>query len=357
MITDTAFVVGLITVALVVCAAVWILHRRRPRVRRALRVPSVAVAVLLVVAAVADAVNAHYGYLPRTADVVGIASWPTAKASEIAAPLPPAGNAHPNGAVVTVPLAGAVSGFGTHEALVYLPPQYFAEPSRRFPVAYLIHGSPGIPVDWFRSDRAADVGLTAAQAGHPLIIVAPRMSRSWLDDSECVDGAHERIETYLTADVVPGVDSAFRTLPVRQDRAVIGNSAGGYCALNLGLRHRQTFGTIVDMSGYTGPTFNGGMRGLFGPRPDLTQVVGANTPAIYASQLSTGPVSRIWLDVGRSDQLPRTEMMAIAPVLRDRGQQAAVHLRPGGHVHQVWRAALRESLAWFAADAPGAPPG
>jgi enterochelin esterase-like enzyme len=357
MITDAAFVGGLVAVALVASGTAWVVHRRRPRMRRALRASTVVVAVLLSVAAVADVVNAHYGYLPRSADVVGIATWPTARASEIAAVPSPAAHAHRRGAVVAVPLTGRVSGFGTRDALVYLPPQYFDEPSRRFPVAYLLHGSPGQPKDWFRSDRAADVGLTAARAGYPLILVAPRVNRSWLGDSECVDGAHDRVETYVLDDVVPGTDAALRTLPVRQDRAVVGNSAGGYCALNLGLRHRQTFGTIVDMSGYTRPTFNGGMPGLFGPRPDLSQVVEANTPALYAPQLCAEPGMRIWFDVGRSDQLPRTEITAVAPLLRDRGQQVAVHLRPGGHVHQVWRAALRESLGWFAAGAPGGQPG
>lgn len=352
VITDAAFVCGLFAVALAAWGVGWLLHRHR---RRGLRAAAVVVAVLLSVVATADAVNAHYGYLLRSADVVGVTTWPTATAAELngAVALPGHLRPHPRGAVVTVALAGTASGFGTHSALVYLPPQYFDEPSRRFPVAYLLHGSPGVPKDWFRSDRAADVGLTAARAGHPVIIVAPRASRSWLADSECVDGPHGRVETYLTADVVPEIDRSFRTMPVRQARAIAGNSAGGYCALNLGLRHRQEFGTIIDMSGFTQPTFNGGMQGLFGRRPDLAQLVADNTPALYASRLGTGPSVRIWFDVGRADKVPGAEIAAIAPVLRDQGQQATVHVRPGGHVHQVWRAALRESIASFAADAYG----
>ncbi|HSP39097.1 MAG TPA: alpha/beta hydrolase-fold protein [Frankiaceae bacterium] len=348
VITDPAFLCGLGALALGLWVGFWLLVRRHHRV------PGVfvaVIAVLLSVSTAADVVNAHYGYLPRFADVVGKASWPTANVSELTPAPGTTASAHPRGAVVSLPLPDATSGFGRHSALVYLPPQYFSDPERRFPVVYLLHGSPGIPVDWFRSDRAADVGLAAAKADRPVILVAPRMSRRWSDDSECVDSPQERVETYFTADVVPGVDHALRTVPTRAARTLAGNSAGGYCALNLGLRHRQQFGTIIDMSGYTRPTYNKGMQGLFGPRPDLAQVVEANTPSSYAPSLSPEPSVRIWFDVGRADRVPRGEISAIVPVLLDRGQLVWLHLRPGGHVHQVWRPALRQSVLW----AVGAP--
>jgi hypothetical protein len=40
------------------------------------------------------------------------------------------------------------TGVGSGPAWVWLPPQYFSEPDRRFPVVYLFHGSPGQPADW-----------------------------------------------------------------------------------------------------------------------------------------------------------------------------------------------------------------
>src|SRR5664280_2537066 len=82
----------------------------------------------------------------------------------------------------------------------------------------------------------------------------PRDSHWWLDDSECVDG-------------VAAVDAQLRTVADRSHRAVGGMSAGGYCALNLGLRHRDTFAAIVDMSGLTVPTHAGGLTALFGSEP------------------------------------------------------------------------------------------
>ena len=72
---------------------------------------------------------------------------------------PTAAPQHPRGAVVSVRLPGTESGFGDPAAMVYFPPQYFTEPTRRFPVVYLLHGSPGAPIDWFRAARASDAGL------------------------------------------------------------------------------------------------------------------------------------------------------------------------------------------------------
>src|SRR5664280_914047 len=58
-----------------------------------------------------------------------------------------------HGAVTSIAVADRASGFGSYRAEVYLPPQYLAEPTRRFPVLYLLHGSPGVPVDWLRGGR------------------------------------------------------------------------------------------------------------------------------------------------------------------------------------------------------------
>jgi enterochelin esterase-like enzyme len=318
------------------------------RLRRRGRGPAIgagAVALLVTLATVADLVNAHYGYLPRVDDVVGVTSWPTASTRDARAQVPI--RSHRHGSVITLPIIGTHSGFGTHGALVYLPPQYFTDPRARFPVVYLLHGSPGAPVDWYRANQAATVGALLAGTGRPAILVAPRVSHDWLDDSECVDRPHEHIETYLIDDVIPTVDTQLRTLPDRTDRVFAGMSAGGFCALNLGLRHRDLVETIVAMSGLSEPTHSGGMAGLFGPRPDLTAVAAANTPARYARTLPPSPPMRIWLDCGRGDREALHDTRTMADLLTHRsGFDVVLRLRSGGHDYGVWRPALRDSLRW-----------
>jgi enterochelin esterase-like enzyme len=358
-------------------------------------------AAFVTLVSVADAVNAHFQYLPRLSDVLGQRSWPTLNAALLAdatnlpdgglpaagqlppasaAPTPgnpvptptPAGPAeptvgsasghtlapaarhssstvpglHPRGAVVTIRVPDAGVGFPGGRALVYLPPQYFTDPTARFPVVYLLHGSPGIPVDWLRGGGAANAGLGAAVRGEPQILVMPHLSRNWLDDSECVDGAHMKVETYVVTDLLPAVDSQLRTKANRDGRTIGGMSAGGYCALNLGLRHRDLFGAIIDMSGYTHPTHTGGMAALFGTRPDVARLTAANSPDVYGRRLNAGPPTRVYLLCGRSDKGPLTQMAAIRPILETDGLPVTWVTLPGSHTYGVWRPGLADALTW-----------
>ncbi|GAC1609996.1 MAG: hypothetical protein NVS3B26_14370 [Mycobacteriales bacterium] len=338
----------------VAAALALVLARRWHRHRRSAALAALLSCMVLLPAAAADAVNAHFQYLPRVADVVNVPTWPTAPRSALMTALTASTRrTYPRGAVLEIPIPGRVSGFGVHTALAYLPPQYFTEPARRFPVVYLIHGSPGAPVDWFRAARAADAGLAAARAGRPVVLVAPRASRYWSDDSECVDRPGEHIETYLSQDVPQVIDQRLRTRADRGHRVLAGNSAGGYCALNLGLRHRGMFSVVLDLSGYDGPTYDGGLARLFGSRRHLAARVAANTPALYVRQLAVHPRMSLWLDYGRADARPRRDAVRMARLLRAAGQDVVVRERAGGHVYGVWRPALRESLLWAAAKVTG----
>jgi enterochelin esterase-like enzyme len=361
------FVVCLAMVSMVGWALVVVLARHR---RRAGSVVAGVLALLLTGSTAADAVNAHYQFLPRVDDVIGLPTWPTAPLAEALNPdlSAPGGNDRPErvvapkaaapefprGVVVPLPIAGPVSGFGTHKALVYLPPQYFTDQTRRFPVIYLLHGSPGAPVDWYRAAKAADAGYAAARAGHPVILVAPRASRFWTDDSECVNRPSEHMETYLAVDVPAAVDAALRTVPLRTARAVAGNSAGGYCALNLGLRHRDRFAGIVDLSGFARPTFDGGMAKLFGSTAQLRQVVAAEDPSQYASGIPVNPRMSIWLDTGRGDASARRDIERMNRVLTSRGQLVMLTERAGGHDYGAWRPGLLAGVLWMAPRLTGA---
>ena len=319
---------------------------------------TLALALLLTVLATAGNVNAYFGYLPHVADVAGLVTgggdWPTVSAADLSA----TGAAHgvaateatdlgaryPGGGVARLPVPDGGSGTGASDALVWLPPQYFSRTTARFPVVYLLHGSPGVPADWLRGGEASAIAGGLAEHGLPAVVVMPKLSRHWLDDPECVDGARERVETHFWADVVPAVDASLRTVPTRQARTLAGMSAGGYCALNLGLKHRDRVATIVDLSGLTAPTHRGGVDRLYGPGGE--QRAALDSPGDYAARLDADPPTRVWLDVGRSDHDVRPGLESLAAVLADRGLEVQLHERPGRHTFRVWRPALSEALTW-----------
>lgn len=342
------FLGGLATAALVCWVAWRYLQRRR---YRSVAYVALATAVFLSSASAASAANRYFSYLPHLGDVVSVVdgerNW--ADFSTVSAvPLDEAARRYPDGAVVHLDVADRGSDFGATRALVYLPPQYFTEPSRRFAVTYLFHGSPGVPGDWFRGGQAATLGARLAANGQPVILVAPRMSHGWLDDPECVDGIGEKVETHLLRDVIPAVDGSLRTVPTRDARAFGGMSAGGYCALNLGLRNRALVSTILDMSGFTRPTHDGGLAPLFGTGPSADETIRANSPAEYAPTLDANPPTRVWLDCGTGDHEVLGQLRSMRSVLADRGLDVRLETRPGGHTFHVWRPALADAMEWAA---------
>jgi enterochelin esterase-like enzyme len=364
------FLAALIGGSVVLWLAVYAIRRRRGRVAV---ITVASLAFVLSIASAADAVNAHYQYLPRLSDVIGQRDWPAISHQRLtqlsdvpvaATPTPVAsvppqahgtrrvatrasrGMGYPHGAVGSIEVPDTGVGFAAKRALVYLPPEYFADPQLRFPVTYLFHGSPGVAIDWLRGAGAARAGDLASRKGEPQILVMPTVSRSWLDDSECVDGAHMRVETYVVGDLVPAVDAQLRTKADAVDRTVGGMSAGGYCALNLGLRHRNLFGQIIDMSGFTHPTHAGGMAALFGNRADLQAIVAANSPDVYVDALTPVPPTRLYFLCGTNDPQAMREMASMRDRLRARGFDVSWSTRPGGHTYGVWRPGLIDALDW-----------
>jgi enterochelin esterase-like enzyme len=337
---------------LFVLAAVgwWRLLRRPAEPRRPLRSWLIGgLAGVLSLSAVASCVNSYFSYLPKVRDVFDVVAADRPPDVAKAAQTVPS-TSHSHGEMVRLRVPDNGSGFGVTSALVWLPPQYFSEPDARFPVVYLFHGSPGVPKDWFRGGEADRIALSLARAGKPAILVAPRMSKGWLDDPECVDGVREKVETHVLRDVIPSADSSLRTVATREGRIFAGMSAGGYCALNLGLRNRAVAATVLNLSGLTEPTHAKGLRSLFGQTGST--LVAQNTPAFYAVNLPSSPRSRLWLDCGSSDHQVLRQMQAIAPVLRSRGLTVEEKVRPGEHTFGVWRAALRDGLNWALSGLP-----
>ncbi|HYA09653.1 MAG TPA: alpha/beta hydrolase-fold protein [Gaiellaceae bacterium] len=138
---------------------------------------------------------------------------------------------------------------------VYLPPRY--DPAKRYPVVYLLHGMPGRPTSIWGGLHLAQVadGLIASGLMKPFIAVLP------VAGPTVHPGAGEWAgvwENYLVQDVVPWVDAHLSTLRGPQGRALEGLCAGGFGAVDIGLRHPGVFGTLGSWEGYFAPVFRDG---------------------------------------------------------------------------------------------------
>ena len=128
---------------------------------------------------------------------------------------------------------------------IFLPPQYTAEPERRFTVIYWLHDSLGNAHDCEAAvERISN--FMAVGKMRPMIIVCPQsLPTGWCVDSR--DGARPA-EQALVLDLVSHIDSTYRTNANRFGRALEGFSRGGYAALRLGMKYPAVFGKISILS-------------------------------------------------------------------------------------------------------------
>jgi hypothetical protein len=135
---------------------------------------------------------------------------------------------------------------------IYLPPNY--NPVETYPVLYLLHGfwgSPGSFVHGLHFATAADTEITMGAAA-PFIAVMPPGGPMTKTTSGEWAGVWEK---YVIHDVIPWVDSNLSADPA--ERAIAGLSAGGYGAVDMGLRHLGMFQTLESWGGYFQPFRDG----------------------------------------------------------------------------------------------------
>ena len=307
-------------------------------------------ALILAVGVVAAQVNAHYQYLREVRDLFGHRA-----ANEVSvAGLVRDGKLPPNGKTVELPIPGTKSGFSARPAEVYLPPAWFRDKDRKLPVLYLLHGSPGYPVDWTRgglADVTADQWAHAHNGIAP-IIVMPDINGGLTEDTECVNSPRGNAETYLMEDVRPFVIQRFGTETVPTSWAIGGLSEGGMCGLVLTLRHPEAFRTFVDFGGLSGPRSGeaddpvAAQRDLFAGSKDEFD---NHEPAVLLSRKSFPGISG-WFEVAHGDGGALASSNKLVPLARTAGIDTCyVVIQGGSHNFGVFAQSFRDSLPWLAA--------
>lgn len=138
---------------------------------------------------------------------------------------------------------------------VWLPPSYQAASSRRFPVIYWLAGFTSTGASLFQgtpwqpalSDRLERLMTSGSMA--EAIVVAPDCFTR-LGGSQYLDSpATGLYETHLCRELIPAVDSRFRTIADRDARGIGGKSSGGFGALVLAMRHPDLFAAVASHAG------------------------------------------------------------------------------------------------------------
>jgi len=221
---------------------------------------------------------------------------------------------------------------GTLPAAVYLPQNYEAGEAR-YPVVYFLHGLPAGPTAYKLNGYVA--GAVAA-SGHAAIVVAPQGSRRSNDDREYLDwGPRENWPAAISHDLTKCIDARYRTIANRRGRALVGVSAGGFGAFNIGLRQLSVFSVVEAWSGYFAATDPSGYHVLNLGSKAADRKARIRPAASLAAAMKKLP-TLVGFYVGRQDQRFYGDNVTLNREFTAAHVPHYFATYPGGHSLAVW---------------------
>ena len=158
----------------------------------------------------------------------------------------------------------------TRRCFVYTPPGYENDATRRYPVLYLQHGGGEDETGWSSQGKAHLIldNLISEGKAKPVIIVMdngtwalPGQRRPAAPPAGAAPGQRpanwppagwsDKFRDTLLKDIIPMIDSTFRTMPDQAHRAMAGLSMGGMQTNAIAMEHPEVFGWIGIFSGGT----------------------------------------------------------------------------------------------------------
>lgn len=236
---------------------------------------------------------------------------------------------------------------------IYLPDGY-EDSNLEYPVIYLLHGSGGDETSWNEGIAVID-SLIEDGTIPPTIAVSPASGRSWWTDSV------EPFETAVIQDLIPEIDSNYRTIESREGRGVAGFSMGGYGALRYALVYPDVFGaaTVLSPALYDDqppPDSSARSTGAFGDPYDPDLWTERNYPATLKTYIEGGNEVPIFIAVGDDDWNEpagweyNVEYQAVRLYERlnkEAGSPAELRVVNGEHDWELWSPMFAEGLSYM----------
>ncbi|MDE6560497.1 MAG: esterase family protein [Muribaculaceae bacterium] len=166
------------------------------------------------------------------------------------------GNLPGNGTVEHCSMSSDVLGVNK-DFSIYLPNGY-EDSERRYPVLYLFHPAGGTHEMWISMGNLPQIADDAIRSGMsvPMIIVMPDAS----GNGDFHLGQHLGYfsvpgwdyESYFHNELIPLIDSSYKTIADKKHRAITGASMGGEAAIAYAQKHPEVYGASCAMSGILG---------------------------------------------------------------------------------------------------------
>lgn len=254
----------------------------------------------------------------------------------------------PHGAVAEINYYSTA--LGRHRRMhIYTPPGYEMD-NIKYPVFYLLHGAMDCDDSWPTVGRAGFIldNLIAEKKAKPMIVVMPAGHTSaGFGAGGGMQSTVDEFSQDFSKDIVPYVESHYRTLKGVGNTAIAGLSMGGMQTLNIVFSDLKRFSYVgVFSSGIFGsgpsrpknvPTGTEAKPAAPAPAPDWEKqhLAALDNPTLKKD------VKLLWFSTGSEDFLVNTSKSSVE-MLKKHGFSPVYKESGGGHTWANWRDYLNE---------------
>jgi endo-1,4-beta-xylanase len=129
---------------------------------------------------------------------------------------------------------------------VYVPPNYAAETSVRYPVIYNLHGNGGNEFTSLDSIQLLHQQIESGMVPPMMMVLANGGHSTFYKDS--ADGRYP-IESIFVKEFIPHIDATYRTIAERRGRCIEGFSMGGRGSTRLAIKYPELFCSLFCQAG------------------------------------------------------------------------------------------------------------
>jgi putative tributyrin esterase len=220
---------------------------------------------------------------------------------------------------------------------VFLPSHIV--PGVKLPTVYLLHGGNGGFRDWSNDSQVSNY------AAKGIILVMPEGAFSYYMNA--AEKAQDRYEDYTFTDLMSDVEARFPAANVRDKRAIIGISMGGFAAIKIAFTRPELFGFVgafspsIDILHRRFNIIRSGewlrVRTIFGPWGSEART--SRDPFALVKIADPVKAPYIYLTAGDNEPLlPPNRRFAAR--LNDLHFSFEFHTKPGGHDWNEWNSQI-----------------